>query len=204
MNQLRLVVVRHARTALTATVLNGCGVGASDPPLDWVGMEQAAHLVRGVPEANEAGATVLSSPAARCLQTASVWNRPVATDLRLCELDFGEWEGVSPRELAREHPEAVAAWWADPAFAPPGGTTLLERAAAWDRLVAHLWDAEGDGTWILVGHATTLRIAAARALAVDLAASARFTIPPTTVLRMRIWADGGSCLDGLTAVGKGS
>lgn len=200
MKSLRLVVVRHARTALTSRVLNGCGADAANPPLDQQGSEQALRLVQRVPEASDRSYQVLSSPAARCTQTAAVWHRGVSEDPRLCEVDFGQWEGVSPTDLAVHRAQELAAWWSDPTVAPPGGTSLNERAQQWDALIADLMAAAGQHQrWIFVGHATTLRIAATRSLGVALDASSRISIPPAAVLRVRFWSDGGSTLDSLTS-----
>ena len=76
--------------------------------------------------------TIWSSPARRCVVLAdALAGGRCGTrqdDVRLMELNFGDWEGQSWDSVPRG---ALDAWAADPlAFAPPGGETgaaLLQR-----------------------------------------------------------------------------
>lgn len=197
MKPLRLVVVRHARTALTSRVLNGCGPGASNPPLDEFGRQQARRLTERVPE-GEAGFALRCSPSARTRQTAAVWSAEAQPEPRLSEVDFGRWEGKVPSALWSAEPLLTSQWWSDPDFAPPGGSSLNNRAAMFDELVGELMDSASATGWILVGHSGTVRIAASRALGISVAATASLTVAPAAVLRMRVWPDGGASFDELT------
>jgi broad specificity phosphatase PhoE len=198
---LTLVVVRHARTALTGIRLNGCGPHAADPNLDDHGRLQARALKAALAGELTQGFGVLCSPTNRAQQTATAWGIECAIEPRLSEVDFGDWEGLDPAEVARHWPRETARWWSDPDYAPPGGSSLTHRAEQWDQMVQLLWTSSASPPgWILVGHSATVRIAAARALGVDVAAMSRMSIPTAVMLRIRLWSDGGSCLDGLTRV----
>ncbi len=192
----RLLVVRHAASELTGRVLNGCGPNASDPPLDERGISQGRALARAL--AGETPDRVFCSPAQRTRQTASLlgWDT-AAVDSRLMEVDFGRWEGQTPSDLLAADPD-YPRWWADPGLrAPAAGTSLADVAAsvgAW--LDERLLDSVGR-TLAVVGHASTVRVLVARALALPLAESGRLSVAPTSTAVLRFWVDGGSCLDSL-------
>src|SRR4051794_41375257 len=122
----RLLLVRHAPTAATRAA-----AFPADEPLDARGAEAAAALHVVAP----AGATLLCSPARRSQETAAAAHlgSPVI-EPALAEADFGAWAGRSLAEVAREAPEAVAAWMGDPDAAPHGGESLrafVARVGAW-------------------------------------------------------------------------
>jgi len=188
---LRLVVVRHAQTPLTGKVLNGCGAGAPDPDLDAEGRRQAMLLRSRVPEAHD-GFRVVSSPARRAQATAATWGIAVASDSRLAEVDFGSWEGKAPAELS-DFPR----WWESADFVPPGGTSANAALDEFRNFLEDAWSAE-QRSWILVGHSVTIRAAVAVALSAPLAVTTRISVPPAAVVRLRVWPDGGSTLDGLS------
>lgn len=51
----------------------------------------------------------------------------VKTDKRLCEIDFGLWQGLTTGEIKRRQPSLHKQWVESPASArPPGGETLEE------------------------------------------------------------------------------
>lgn len=193
---LRLIAVRHAASELTGRVLNGCGPNASDPPLDRRGLSQGRALAREL--TREAPDRVFCSPAQRTRQTASLlgWDPP-AVDARLAEVDFGRWEGRNSSDLLATDPD-YARWWADPGLrAPAARTSLADVAASVDAwLDERLLDSVGQ-TVSVVGHASTVRVLVARALALPLAESGRVSVAPTSTAVLRFWVDGGSCLDSL-------
>jgi probable phosphoglycerate mutase len=198
---LRLAVVRHGATALTGAVLNGFGAGAADPDLTEVGAAQAAAAGVMLSDAGFAGAHVLSSPATRARATARIvaaalGGAAVELDERLAEVDFGRWEGRRPADLHKTEPESVRSWWTDPEFTPPQG----ESAGAAGRRLAGLVDdllraPARQNSVVLVGHATSVRALAGVALGGGHGLAMRLTVEPGTVAIVRLWAEGGSCLD---------
>jgi len=114
-----LVLVRHAEPVRWA---RGRAIGRTDVGLSRAGTRQAVELARQVGQADR----VVSSPAARALQTA----RPIADasavpvevedDLR--EIDFGAFDGRTFASIRREHPGLYRTWMHDPtAVHFPGG-----------------------------------------------------------------------------------
>jgi probable phosphoglycerate mutase len=193
---IRLVVVRHGATELTAKVLNGCGSGAADPPLTAVGLAQAQWARERLTAIGRPAAGV-TSPARRARQTAEIlgYSRAATAEAALAEVDFGRWEGLTWAEAHAAYPEHAARWWADPDQAPPGGTSLASVAARLRALIDSSMASgdQSDVAWI--GHASTVRVVVALALGLPLGESARLQTPPAVVAEVRFWPDGGSCLD---------
>ena len=105
--------------------------------------------------------TIWSSPARRCVVLADAiaggrrWTRK--DDVRLMELNFGDWEGQSWDSVPRG---ALDAWAADPlVFAPPGGemgAALIQRVRSFHAdLVAQRRDC------VVVSHGGPLKLLAA-------------------------------------------
>ncbi|PTA67449.1 histidine phosphatase family protein [Deinococcus arcticus] len=122
---LHLTLVRHALTDW-----NGAGrwQGWTDTPLGEAGEAQALKL-----RARLAGRTydeVHSSDLSRAARTAELAlpGAPMILDVRLRELLFGDFEGVTTDEVL--HDPRYAEWQRDPwQLAAPGGESLDEVAA---------------------------------------------------------------------------
>jgi alpha-ribazole phosphatase/probable phosphoglycerate mutase len=105
----RLILVRHAEPAPD---VRGRCYGTLDVDLSARGREQAAALAQALRD--EPIDLVVSSPRRRALETAAALGRPVEIDERLCELDFGDFEGRTYEELEREEPELFRRWMSAP------------------------------------------------------------------------------------------
>jgi probable phosphoglycerate mutase len=75
-----LILVRHGRTAANAS---GLLLGRADPPLDEVGVAQAAGVAAELRDVYR----VVTSPLARTRATAEALGVPVSVDERWLELD---------------------------------------------------------------------------------------------------------------------
>jgi broad specificity phosphatase PhoE len=118
-----LVLVRHSITEASAS---GRNLGRrDDPPLTRDGVRLANRLGRAIAaELSELAhdeVRLVSSPAQRCRQTAAAIARRLGADPpgievadQLIEIDYGDWEGLSPDECRRRDPEVRAAWERDP------------------------------------------------------------------------------------------
>jgi len=113
-----LIIARHGRTAHNAS---GRLLGRLDPPLDEVGLVQAAAIADAVGPVQR----IVSSPLLRTRQTADAvalrWGAEVTGDDRWIELDYGELDGAL---LADVPADVWALWRSDPTYAPPGGESL--------------------------------------------------------------------------------
>ncbi len=111
---------------------------------DWVGENKLAgrtpdvHLnERGIKQAEEVASSlaqqevhaVYSSPMERCLETAAVTADHFGLDVQempgVIEVDYGEWQGGSLKELS-ERPDWQLVQHAPSSFRFPGGETLYE------------------------------------------------------------------------------
>jgi probable phosphoglycerate mutase len=97
-----LALLRHADTAWSA---EGRIQGRSDPPLSRTGRESLAG--RRLPAACR-GMRIVTSPLARCVETAALLGAPGAPrEARLAEMSWGAWEGRRLEELRAELGEAM-------------------------------------------------------------------------------------------------
>ena len=122
---LRLLLVRHGETALTAQRRYS---GRGDVPL----------TERGLAQARGGGARRLAAPggadrrrghlAAGALRAhrrdSLAAGAPIVVDDDLIECDFGDWEGLTFAEVRERWPDELAAWLASTAVAPPGGESF--------------------------------------------------------------------------------
>ncbi|MEV0533972.1 histidine phosphatase family protein [Kitasatospora sp. NPDC050463] len=142
---------------------------------------------RGLDAARSAAGTlplsghVLVSPSLRCRQTAQALGLTASGEAPV-GWAMGAWRGRTLDEVAAEQPDAVAAWLADPAAAPPGGESLAglcERAAGWlDAL------AGGGGRVVAVVEPELVRAAVVHALGSPATAFWRLDVPPLTATEL--------------------
>ena len=151
-------LVRHGETAWN---VEGRAQGHVDTPLSEVGRRQAelaAARLAGVPFAAAYSSDLPRAlEAARLILNGRSTHLCAAPDLR--ELSYGEWEGVTYREVQERYPAPyVELMSGDVTFAPPGGESvedLVHRVAA---LQGRLRKTHCDGENVLVvGHGGSLR-----------------------------------------------
>ena len=103
----------------------------SDPALSPRGKTDAERIASVLGSGENKPEVICSSPQKRALQTVE----PLSEELRirvsvhdgLSEIDFGDWEGLSWKEIELEDGEMWKAWLEDPfTTAPPGGETLVD------------------------------------------------------------------------------
>ncbi|MBK1838884.1 histidine phosphatase family protein [Azospirillum sp. YIM B02556] len=128
---IRLAFLRHGVTGWNR---EGRIQGRTDIPLDPEGRDRLASLTLPEPWRD---ATLHASPLSRAVETATllVPGRPVHTDPRLIEMDWGAWEGLRGLDL-RAAPASgyrdLEHWGWD--FRPPGGESpadVRERLTGW-------------------------------------------------------------------------
>jgi broad specificity phosphatase PhoE len=172
-----LILVRHGRTIFNAA---GKLVGRLDPPLDEVGLTQAAAIgdaLKGVDR-------VVSSPLLRARQTAEYIGSPVDVDDRWIEVDYGVYDGVELGAPAAA--ELWERWRADPAFVPSGGESLVQMgervAAAMEELVA----AAATADLAIVSHVSPIKAAVSWALHADAETAWRSHLDQASISRIAI------------------
>jgi len=106
---------------------------------------------------------------------------PVRQDRRWRELDFGQWDGLSPDQV---EPAALAAFWADPdGAAPPGGERWLELVSRVAQAISELRSAPT----LVVTHAGAMRAALHHLCKIPQAQCWAFHLPYAALLTLRVW-----------------
>lgn len=155
------MLVRHGETEWSAA---GRHTSRTDVPLTARGEDLAAALGRRLAELGITPTARLSSPRRRAVDTARLagLDQGLATDERLRELDYGEYEGRTTVDIRSERPA-----WDLFRDGCPGGETLADAGRRADELLASLAPEEGQGDVALLGHGHFSRILAARYLGFD-------------------------------------
>ncbi len=194
-----VILVRHGRTtANTDGVLAGRAMGVR---LDKTGREQAALMGERLAVVPLVG--VVSSPLERCRQTARFildthhldhqGAGPVTVlEKGLTECDYGEWQGRTLAELAKEdlwsvvqsHPSAVTF---------PGGESMAAMQARSVAVIrrhdAAFESQHGPGAvWVAVSHGDIIKSILADALGMHLDLFQRISVGPASVSIVRYGA----------------
>jgi glucosyl-3-phosphoglycerate phosphatase len=159
----RLIIWRHGRTAWNA---ENRVQGQTDVDLDAAGREQAA--VAAARLAGRRPDAIVASDLLRALQTAqalaTLTGLPVSQDRRLRERHFGEWQGLTMREVTARFPEAHTRWRAG---LPVGACGLEEVDDLAKRVADGLREAAElapDGTVVVATHGGAARYGVAALL----------------------------------------
>ncbi len=186
-----VILVRHGRTTANASgVLAGRTPGVK---LDDTGHEQAARMGERLGDVPLVG--VVTSPLERCRQTTKAIVSRQTTPLKpvsekgITECDYGDWQGGSLSDLAKEdlwsvvqnHPSAAAF---------PGGesmATMQARSVAAIRRHDAAYEAEhGPGAvWAAVTHGDIIKSILADALGMHLDLFQRINVDPASVSIIR-------------------
>ncbi len=162
---MNVFAIRHGETEWS---LSGQHTGTTDIPLTNNGRRLAERIRPML--AKEAFALVLCSPMQRARETcelAGLGDRAVI-DADLVEWNYGEYEGLTPKQIHESAPG-----WLIFRDGCPGGETPEQVGARVDRVIARARAAEGDVALFAHGH--ILRVLGAR---VDRAAGRRRTTFP--------------------------
>ncbi|HBG41216.1 MAG TPA: alpha-ribazole phosphatase [Porphyromonadaceae bacterium] len=128
---MKLYVVRHTRV----DVPKGICYGQTDVPLADTFAEEARTIVQQLQ--NIPFTHVFSSPLSRCMRLAKEISPNVTKDIRLQELNFGQWEGC-PWSAIYET-EAGKRWFADYVNTRcPGGESYRDMLARAESFLAEI------------------------------------------------------------------
>lgn len=177
-----LFVCRHGRTEANAS---GLLLGRADPSLDPHGSAQAAAMAADLPTP----AAVISSPLARCRETAAAFGAEVEIDERLIELDYGEFDLVPLRDIPAE---VWRQWREDPDFRPPGGETLRELAGRVSAALDAVVERAADEDVVVVSHVSPIKASLAWALGVGIEISWRSFVAQASITEIGITPNGPS------------
>ena len=155
----RVILVRHGQTEWNRVERFR---GRADVPLNEIGLAQAEATGRRVASEWQP-VSIYSSPLSRAAKTAeataSHFDLPVQIHADLVDIDYGEWQGLTPDEVRERWPEALDAWHHAPHTARiPGGETLDDLRARGLAAVNELAARHAEQTLVLVGHTVINRI----------------------------------------------
>ncbi len=155
----RVILVRHGQTEWNRVERFR---GRADIPLNQIGLAQADATGQRVASEWQPVA-IYAGPLSRTAHTAeaigSCCNLPVQVEPRLIDIDYGEWQGLTPDEVRERWAETLSVWYDMPHLARiPDGETLdalrVRAMSAVNDLTAH----HPDRTIVLVSHTVVNRI----------------------------------------------
>jgi len=177
-------LVRHGETEWS---LSGRHTGSTDIPLTRQGRLQAVAI--GKLLAGRRFEHVFSSPMGRAVETATLtgFGERIRVDERLCEFDYGEFEGKTTVEIWAAHPG-----WEIFRDGCPGGETPERMAERADALLGEL--RELDGNVLLFGHGHCSRAIAARFLDLPIGSATSLQLDAGTISVVGDGRDGPALL----------
>lgn len=166
----RIVLVRHGQTGWN---IGAGGVrfrGRTDLALDETGLAQAQALAERLSDFPIAA--IYSSPLQRAVQTA----KPIAERLGISiqpisgfiDINYGDWQGKTPEEVAEDHPDVYRMWLDKPHLVEfPNGESLakvrIRTVAALEELIAR----HKDQTILLMAHQVVNKVLICAMLGLD-------------------------------------
>lgn len=167
----RVYAVRHGETEWSRS---GQHTGRTDIPLTQHGRETARRLRPVV--TRETFALVLASPLQRARETCALtgFDGVAEIDRDLLEWDYGQYEGLTPKEI-----HAQAPGWMIFTDGCPGGEAPEQVGARVDRVIERVRGVQGNVALFAHGH--LLRALAARWLGLPVSAGRHFLLDTGTL-----------------------
>ena len=177
-----LFLVRHGRTAIN---VGNKLQGRIDHPLDEVGRQQAIEIASVLKDIDR----VISSPLIRAKQTAAAFGLPVHTDPRFIELDYGDFDGMSQKDLPTP---TWSEWRRNNNFRPPNGETLVELDVRVREALIELIDEARSRNIVVVSHVSPIKAAIAWTIGTEIGSSWRMLLDRASISRIEITENGPS------------
>lgn len=154
-----IILIRHGQTEWNRVERFR---GQADVPLNENGLAQAAATGRRI-AAEWQPAAVYSSPLSRAVKTAEAiaghFSLPVQVHTGLTDIDYGEWQGLTPDEVHERWPWEITTWHKAPQITHiPGGETLDDLRDRAMEAVCALAARHAGQTIVLVGHTVVNRV----------------------------------------------
>jgi broad specificity phosphatase PhoE len=164
-------LVRHGQTEWS---LSGKHTGRSDIPLTPAGEDAARRIAARL--AGLAFAAVWSSPSRRAFDTCTLagFGASAVKKADLAEWDYGDYEGITTREILSGHPG-----WQLFRDGCPNGETAVDAGARADRIIGDIRAV--DAPVLIFSSAHFLRTLAARWLGLPPQDGARFVLDTASI-----------------------
>ena len=167
-NSTEIILVRHGQTEWNRIERFR---GRVDIPLNETGVEQAEAVASRLARRSRP-VKIYGSPLGRCLQTADAIAKSTNTQVQVLEgiidIDYGDWQRLTPEEAEKRDPDVYRTWLSAPQTARiPGGETLDQvRARALEALERTAEHHPGQ-TIVLVSHKVVCKILVCAVLGLD-------------------------------------
>ncbi len=186
---LNIILARHGDTDWNT---EGVFRGRADVLLNETGQKQAELL--GEYLSDEKIDIIYSSPLQRAVKTAEAiaTRRSLEVNIvqNLNDFDFGEWQGLSLRDVSEKYPELYQDWLDTPEQVKiPGGESLEEVR---NRAMPFLEDAVmrcGEGTIVLVSHRVVNKVIICSLLGLDNSSFWNFRLDTGAITRFEFEAN---------------
>jgi len=154
-----VILVRHGETEWNRVERFR---GRADVALNEAGVRQAEATAARISTLWRPAA-IYSSPLSRARRTAEAIAAPLSLPVRIHEglwdVDYGQWQGLSPDEVNQRWPEELRTWYQAPQRAAiPGGESLDQLRARCAGTLAQIVDAHPQDTVVMVGHTVINRV----------------------------------------------
>jgi broad specificity phosphatase PhoE len=140
-------------------------------------------------------AAVYTSPMTRCVRTGQIIAEPFGLEVlpmdAFNDIDYGEWQGLTPGEARVRWPEEVDLWYRRPDLARiAGGETLQDVLARAARGLRAVVDRHPEETVVLVGHDSVNRVILLHALELALSRYWHLGQAPCAINQIDATSDG--------------
>ena len=199
-----LLLIRHGRTDANANgILAGRTPGVVLDEVGKIATQELALRLQGVKIAR-----VISSPLERTLETAGILfdnEVKVASEARLLECDYGDWQGAKLSELSTHELWPIVQQRPDEMIFPNGESMndmskrACEAVREWD---TQLTAEHGDNVvWAAVSHGDIIKAICADAMGLPLRKFQSLMIEPASVSVVH-YSDSGSAVSKLNDTGS--
>jgi probable phosphoglycerate mutase len=177
---LMLYFLRHGQTAYSLTG-GYCGTAENDPGLTPEGIQMAESFAQAY--GSLLWTAIYVSPLRRTRQTAKPLCELVGLEMQrrdgLKEINYGQWEGMHPKEVDRAFHDEYVRWLTDPAWsAPSGGEKGVDIARRSSQVLQEIEHTYTEGNILLVSHKATIRIMLCTLMGIDIGRYRdRFSLP---------------------------
>ena len=186
---MKLLLTRHGQTDWN---IAGRYQGQSDVPLNQTGQTQAAQIAKRL--STETIHAIYTSDLSRAVNTAQAiadfHQLEIKKDTRLRELSFGDWEGMTYKEMSAHSPVLFSKWMTDSMnISTPNGETLAQLAARVKSAFDQIKDDHKDQTVLVVSHSGALQSLLAVTLGVDLNRYWQFRVSQASLSELIVQED---------------
>ena len=175
--------------------------GHTDSPLTDKGWQQMQQAVNHHPQqrqphphpATDRWQTVISSPLKRCKAFAATLSDQLVIEPGLQEISFGDWDGQLTEAIQQQTPQAVEAFWQNPADnTPPNGESLQDFqqriTSAWQSIIQQHQGKQS----LVVTHGGVIRLILAHVLQMPLRPVSYWSVPHGCLTQIKIFHQQGS------------